>query len=794
MATSLSRNLKLRIDSNLTANSKYNLERLDLLGSTFLVDSTNTLNVRSQTDITIEPQSGDVGGSGVSGTVAVGTASHQLSAVNLYADTVLVNGALALKDLATAGTNRLSVRYKSDASGAIDTLDRTLSIDVEGGDRNLVLGGDLSIKGGSLTLTVPSTASLILPLTGTIATLAGTETLTNKGIDGLSNTLTNIRDSAIAASAAIAYSKLALSNGIVNADINSAAAISYSKLVLSGQVSNSDLSPAAAIDRSKLASGNANWVLINSISGALSEEPYLSKSRGGAGQDQSSVTYPTAGTLVTTDATQTLTGKSLDGSLNTLTNIPYASLNLAGSLTDAAIAPGAGIQYSKLNLSSSITNSDIAAAAGISRSKLATGTPNQLLVNDGSGLLSSVASLAIPLGGTGAATANAALNNLLPTQAAQIGKVLSTNGTDTSWVAAGIGSVTSVGLTAPAEFSVAGSPVTTVGTLAITKAAQAANSVWAGPTSGGSLAPAFRSLVLSDLPTGIPYSSLTLTGSVTNADISGTAAISLGKLASTTANRAIISNGSGALSPSAVTDTELGYVSGVTSAIQTQLSNKQPLSSELTAVAGLSTTGVVARTGSGTYVPRTITAGTGISVANGNGVSGNPTITSTITQYTDALAEAAVGSILANSSNVSLTYSGAGPTITGDLVNTTVGVGSYGSATAVGTFTVDSKGRLTAAANTAIAITSSQVTDFTTAATANYAAKGYATNWITSDGLTKTVTHSLGTLDVIVTLVEIDTGETILIDSVLRSTSNSLTLTASQAPNASSWRVLVRAN
>ena len=43
-----------------------------------------------------------------------------------------------------------------------------------------------------------------------------------------------------------------------------------------------------------------------------------------------------------------------------------------------------------------------------------------------------------------------------------------------------------------------------------------------------------------------------------------------------TKNRAIISNGSGKIAVSSVTDTELGYVSGVTSAIQTQLNNKQP--------------------------------------------------------------------------------------------------------------------------------------------------------------------------------------------------------------------------
>ena len=53
----------------------------------------------------------------------------------------------------------------------------------------------------------------------------------------------------------------------------------------------------------------------------------------------------------------------------------------------------------------------------------------------------------------------------------------------------------------------------------------------------------------------------------------------------------------------------------------------QASSSELTALAGLSSTGVLIRTGSGAYSARTITGTAGnISVTNGNGVSGNPTI------------------------------------------------------------------------------------------------------------------------------------------------------------------------
>lgn len=72
-------------------------------------------------------------------------------------------------------------------------------------------------------------------------------------------------------------------------------------------------------------------------------------------------------------------------------------------------------------------------------------------------------------------------------------KVLCADGT---WTASGGGggggSVTSVALSVPAEFSVAGSPLTTAGTIAVSKATQARHTGWFGPTSGSAAAPAFR--------------------------------------------------------------------------------------------------------------------------------------------------------------------------------------------------------------------------------------------------------------------------------------------------------------
>ena len=80
--------------------------------------------------------------------------------------------------------------------------------------------------------------------------------------------------------------------------------------------------------------------------------------------------------------------------------------------------------------------------------------------------------------------------------------------------------------------------------------------------------------------------SLPLSGAIVNADIAAGAAIAYSKLAALTASRLLVSDGSGVVSVSAVTATEAGYLSGVTSAIQTQIDSKQATGSYITALTG----------------------------------------------------------------------------------------------------------------------------------------------------------------------------------------------------------------
>jgi len=103
------------------------------------------------------------------------------------------------------------------------------------------------------------------------------------------------------------------------------------------------------------------------------------------------------------------------------------------------------------------------------------------------------------------------------------------NSTNPSGYTTNTGTVTSVGLSLPAIFSVTNSPVTTTGTLTGTLANQNANIVFAGPSTGAAAAPAFRSLVAADIPT------LNQNTTGTAANVTGTVAIANGGTGATDA-------------------------------------------------------------------------------------------------------------------------------------------------------------------------------------------------------------------------------------------------------------------
>ena len=109
-------------------------------------------------------------------------------------------------------------------------------------------------KGSNSTALTVDASGVLAYTTITNAMLAGSIAYSKLT---LSNSIVNTD---IASAAAIAYSKLNLATSIINADISTSAAIAYSKLNLATSIVNADISGSAAIVTSKLAD-SANFLL-----------------------------------------------------------------------------------------------------------------------------------------------------------------------------------------------------------------------------------------------------------------------------------------------------------------------------------------------------------------------------------------------------------------------------------------------------------------------------------------------------------------------------------------------------
>jgi hypothetical protein len=167
-----------------------------ILGTTTTVLGGTYTNISGFASVTSTNFVGDLTGNASTATTAVSASSAITATTALTAlNAITANSALTANTATTLTTPQTIFGYPFDGSAAISgILSPTYGgTGINNGNKTITLGGNLVTSGNySTTINTTGTTNITLPTSGTMATLAGTETLTNKTFvnSSLTGTLT----------------------------------------------------------------------------------------------------------------------------------------------------------------------------------------------------------------------------------------------------------------------------------------------------------------------------------------------------------------------------------------------------------------------------------------------------------------------------------------------------------------------------------------------------------------------------------------------------------------------------
>lgn len=594
------------------ANAQIANSTIDLTTKvTGILPNSNTTATNANTASTIVAR--DSSGNFTAGTITAALTGAASANVLKAGDTM--SGTLDM------GANKITTTYVP--LNAADLTNKAY-VDAHAGTASSALDGTFVIQN-----TASPTKQMNFSAAGITAGQTRTITMPDANVD-----LGNLTNSNISASAAIVYSKLSLTNSIVNNDINGSAAIAYGKLALSGSIVDSDISASAAIALNKLAALTANKVLLSDASGFISASS-VSNTTLGYLDATSSIQTQIDSKLATSAFTDAaVTGKLITGfTSGAATVLATDTILQAINKLDGNIGLRA-LDADVIKKNGSVAFTADQSMGGFKLTNLANGTTSNDAINysqlqavaNGNIWLAPILdpdlvddSLSAPPGSPVSNTVYLIGASPSGLWAGLAGHVVYYSGS--SWIdilsrAVQVGDRFGIIMEHGAIGNLGGNMVgnsykiaqvtnATPGSYAYSYHTPALydtvldnnsasqhfshsynynGSAWVEIAGPGVITPG-NALSFSGNTLNVLYDNVTLdlttnqlevkAGGISDSHINASAAIAYSKLAALTTGKALQSNAStGFIEVSSVTNTELGYLSGVTSAIQTQLGNK----------------------------------------------------------------------------------------------------------------------------------------------------------------------------------------------------------------------------